>query len=307
MTAGAYDVFTVPVRGGEMAVGRWHGRAGAPTVVLVHGITGTHRSWTLVADALGDAVTVVAPDLRGRGASNRLGGPFGMAAHADDVIALIDHLELGEVALVGHSMGGFVSTVTAMNFPHRVTRVLLVDGGLSLAVPQDTDVDAVLEAVLGPSLARLSMTFATRDAYRAFWLAHPALGPYWNDAIAGYVDYDVEGEEPALRSRASLDAVRADGADTLLVPDAATAITKLACPVTLLRAERGMFDEPAPLYPDALVAAVRALAPNLGSDTVVSQTNHYTITLTRAGAEVIAQHIIEPSPRIIEPGEGGGS
>jgi len=287
-----YDTFTVPVAGGDLHVGRWIGDPGAPTVIALHGITGTHVSWTLVADAVAGNVTLVAPDLRGRGCSNDLPGPYGMAAHADDVIAIADHLGCDALTLAGHSMGGFVSTVTAMRYPERIERVVLVDGGLAVAVPPDVDVDAVLDAVVGPAIARLGMTFASRDEYHDFWRAHPAVGPYWNDAFVAYFDYDLDGEPPALGPRTSLDAVRADGSDTLLVDDARIAVTKVTCPVTMLCAERGMFDEATPLYPDAVIDAVRADAPALTSCARVPNVNHYTILLSSAGADAVANHIV---------------
>jgi pimeloyl-ACP methyl ester carboxylesterase len=49
--------------------------SGAPVVLAVHGITASSRAWLTVARHLGDRVTVIAPDLRGRGASAGLPGP----------------------------------------------------------------------------------------------------------------------------------------------------------------------------------------------------------------------------------------
>ena len=79
-----YSTFDVPAAGGPLHVGRWGD--GDRVVVAAHGITGNHRSWQGVARALGPDVSLVAPDLRGRGASAKLPGPFGMRAHADDLV-----------------------------------------------------------------------------------------------------------------------------------------------------------------------------------------------------------------------------
>ena len=65
-----------------------------------------------LADQLGDAVTLLAPDLRGRGRSSA-GGPYGMAAHADDLMAVLDHAGAADALVVGHSMGGFAAVVAA--------------------------------------------------------------------------------------------------------------------------------------------------------------------------------------------------
>ena len=59
-------------------------------VLAIHGITASSRSWTAVARHLGDQVTFIAPDLRGRGGSSGLPGPFGLAAHLEDLAAVLD-------------------------------------------------------------------------------------------------------------------------------------------------------------------------------------------------------------------------
>ena len=123
-----YDSFAVEVDGGTLHVGRWG--TGRPVVVAAHGITGTHRAFRALAEQLGEEVTLLAPDLRGRGHSNRVGGPFSMAAHADDLVAVLDHVGVQRATIVGHSMGGFVAVVTAHRHPERVERLVLVDGGL---------------------------------------------------------------------------------------------------------------------------------------------------------------------------------
>jgi pimeloyl-ACP methyl ester carboxylesterase len=130
-------------------------------VLAAHGITANALSFGRVAEALAGRVDLVAPDLRGRAGSAGLPGPYGMAAHAADLIAVADHLGLDRVPLAGHSMGGFVVASTAAAYPDRVSGVLLVDGGVSLPVPAGVDVDAVLHAVIGPAMQRLSMTFAS--------------------------------------------------------------------------------------------------------------------------------------------------
>jgi pimeloyl-ACP methyl ester carboxylesterase len=293
MTAAAYDTFDVAVDGGSLRVGRWQGQPGAPVVVAVHGITGSHMQWPEVVAALDGDVTLVAPDLRGRGASGGLPGPYGMSVHARDLVRVLDHLDVDRAVVVGHSMGGYVATVTGMRSPERVDGIVLVDGGIAVEPPPDVDVDAVMAAVLGPAVARLEMTFATREAYHAFWREHPALGPCWSPAVEAYLDYDLEGTEPELRSRVSIDAVRADSADTLLVEDARVGISKISCPAVLLRAERGMVNQVPPLITDELLAVVQPSAPNLVAVRVVPDTNHYSIALAPHGAAAVADAIRE--------------
>ena len=116
---GSYETVDVEVRGGSLRVGIWGTETEAP-VLAVHGITANHLAWQLVAEALPD-VRIVAPDLRGRGRSSGLPGPYGMVQHADDLAQLIDQLGLGPVPVVGHSMGGFVAVAVADRHPDLIS------------------------------------------------------------------------------------------------------------------------------------------------------------------------------------------
>ncbi|MFD1828744.1 MULTISPECIES: alpha/beta hydrolase [Streptomyces] len=271
----------VPVRGGELAVSHWPG-AGEPVVAL-HGITANGRAFGALAEALD--VPLHAPDLRGRAGSAGLPGPYGLGTHVEDVLALLDHLGLERAVLVGHSMGAFTAALAAARHPDRIAGAVLVDGGVGFPAPEGTDIDGLLEAVIGPAMRRLSMTFPDREAYRAFFREHPALGPHWCDAVREQVDRDLVGREPALRSSCVLDAVRADGADVLADPEVLGAVraASAAVPLVLLWAERGMLDEPQGLYDEQRLAAA-GLGPrgDVGGVDVrcVPGANHYSVILT---------------------------
>ena len=283
------QVVSVPVEGGDLAVGVWEGDG--PVVIAAHGVTASHVSWYAVAEALDGAVRLVAPDLRGRGASAGLPGPWGMQAHARDLVAVADHFGVDRPVVVGHSMGAYVASVLAAEHPGRVGRALLVDGGLPIPLPPGLSPEDALQAIIGPAMARLSMTFTTREEYRQFWRNHPALGPWWSPLIEAYVDYDLIGEEPELRSRVSRDAVVADSQDTLGDPTLATALERSGCVLELLRAERGMLDNPEPLFGSEAVAAALGSAPQLVDVGVVPDTNHYTVVLAPHGAAAVADAI----------------
>lgn len=287
-------VISVPVEGGDLTVGVWEGAsAEAPVVVAAHGITASHLSWAPVADALAGDVTLVAPDLRGRGASAGLPGPFGMRSHGRDLVAVMDALGVARAVVVGQSMGGYVANAMAVDHPTRVARVVLVDGGLALRLPEGFSTEELLNMVVGPAVARLSMTFESRDAYRSFWKQHPAIGPWWSPEVEAYVDYDLVGSDAeGWRSRVSAQAVHADSESNLADPWVATAVEQLPCPADLLRAERGMLNEGPPgLFPDDLVAEVLPRAPQLHDLGVVPDTNHYTILLAPHGAAAIADAV----------------
>ena len=290
MAHAPYSSFDVPVSGGSLHVGRWGD--GEDVVIAAHGITGNHRSWQGVARALGPRVSLVAPDLRGRGLSTKLPAPFGMRAHADDLVAILDHLDLDHAVLAGHSMGAYVATTTASVHRERWSQVILVDGGVPLPLPRGVAPADMLAGVLGPALTRLEMTFADRDAYRAFWLAHPALSEpgAWNDDTEAWLDHDLTGTEPELRSSASLEAVRFDGTELLVDDKVRHAFHDLTQPSVLLRAPRGLLNQVPPLLPDELIDPLRATWP-IRLEMLVDNTNHYSILLAPRGAKVVASHI----------------
>lgn len=261
---------------------------GPRTVLALHGISSTSAAWVAVADALPDDWRLVAPDLRGRGHSRALPGPWG-EQHVADVSALAG--ELGPCVLVGHSMGAYIASLAAAERPELYEKVVLVDGGVPLPLPEGTDVDEALAVTLGPALARLRETYADEAAYVEFFRAHPALGPHWNDAIEQYVRYDAMPTGDGVRSRALEEAVRADGRDLLVQQSAFDAALRAAIPGTrLLVAPKGMFGEPPGLLPADRVTAYAEQVPNLTVETV-PDTNHYTILFDPTAARRVADVI----------------
>jgi pimeloyl-ACP methyl ester carboxylesterase len=283
--------FHVPVTGGELTVHRWPGtRPDAPVVLALHGITANGLSWGRVADLLAGGVTLVAPDLRGRAGSGSIEGPFGVDAHIEDVVALIAALGVPRTVLTGHSMGAFVAASTAARHPGSVERLVLVDGGVGFPLPTGLDPDELITAVIGPAMTRLSMTFPDRAAYRAFWQGHPAFAAAWSPWADAYVQYDLTGSEPHLRSSCRLEAVRADGVGQFQ-PEVLTAVHRLRCPAELLWAERGLMDEPQGLYDEQ-----RLSAAELDRDRVVPRlvagANHYSVLVGEQGAAAVARSIL---------------
>ena len=286
------EEFRIPVVGGELAVLRWPAaRPGAPVVLALHGITANGLSWGQVARQLAGRVTLVAPDLRGRAGSSAVTGPFGIGAHADDAAALVAALGGSRVVLTGHSMGAFVAVLAAARYPELFSAVLLVDGGVGFPLPTGMDPDQLLTAVLGPAMARLSMTFPDRDSYRAFWQKHPALNGTWSAEVDAYIQRDLVGTEPELRSSCRLDAVRADGVGQF-EPEVLEAVHRLGIPAGLLWAERGLMDEPQGLYDEARLAAAGLDRTSVVVERVAG-TNHYTLLTAEPGAARVARRLWE--------------
>jgi pimeloyl-ACP methyl ester carboxylesterase len=102
------------------------GSTDAPAVVCVHGVGGSSVGWTPLGDALAASHRVVGVDLPGHGLTPRGDRPVSVRRAAAVLTAAVEHLGLGPVTLVGHSMGGVVSVLTAARAPALVERLLLL-------------------------------------------------------------------------------------------------------------------------------------------------------------------------------------
>lgn len=117
---------------GEIFLRQAEGPADGPTIVLLHG-------WALSADlnwfsGLYDTAAsygqVLAPDLRGHGRGMRSDKPLTLEVMADDVAALVDHLGVGPVILVGYSLGGSVAMLTWQRHRRVVSGMVLMSTAL---------------------------------------------------------------------------------------------------------------------------------------------------------------------------------
>src|SRR4051812_17035988 len=103
------------------------GDGGREPVVFVHGLGGCWQNFLEnIPRAAAEGRRVVALDLPGFGFSEMPEDEISISGYGRVVNSLCDELDLGEVVLVGNSMGGFISAETAIQFPARVARVVLV-------------------------------------------------------------------------------------------------------------------------------------------------------------------------------------
>jgi lipase len=287
-----YRTVDVAVAGGHLRVGVWDAPTeAAPTVLLIHGVTASHLSWPFVAARLPDA-RVIAPDLRGRGRSNEVTGRAGLVVHARDLIAVLDTLGVERAVVVGHSMGAFVALVLGDLYPDRVSRVVLVDGGLPLDLPTGLSTDEIIKYVLGPTAERLAMRFASVDEYLDFWRAHPAFARDWTPELEAYLAYDLVGDEPAFRPATGYATLEEDSIDQNTGTAILEALTHLRHPTVLLTAERGLLDQLPALYAADRIPALLSAYPRL-EHVAVPDVNHYTIALSARGADAVAAAVNE--------------
>lgn len=282
--------FMVPVQGGELAVFQYGNGDGTP-VLLIHGVTSSNRAFQLFADALiarGKAPFAV--DLRGRGDSNSLQGPFGMRQHAADMSAVIDHFGWNKVDVIGHSMGGFVAAALVGLYPDSVGEVVFADGGLPLPMPPGMTVEQIMPFVLGPAMTRLAMEFENKEAYRNYWKPQAAFAKGWSSVLDEYVDYDLRGSEPHMKAATNPQAVEDDSRDLFGDDLIVKSLQGLKKQSLFIKAERGLQDEEGGLYPMPVLAAVLPAYPMLTLE-FLSDCNHYDMFLEATGAEKVAQII----------------
>lgn len=294
MTGHTYRTIDVPVAGGDLRVAVWDPAENAdtaPSVLLVHGVTSSHLAWSWVIDRL-PGIRAIAPDLRGRGASNGLEGPAGMRAHAQDLAAVLETLDVDRILVVGHSMGAFVAVVFADLYPDLVSRLVLVDGGLPLDAPAGLDPADLAAAILGPTLERLSKRYADVEAYLDFWRMHPGFQHDWSPLLERYIAYDlVDDGGGALRPATSHQVTIDDTMDLntgTAVPDA---LSRLRHPTRFITVPLGLQNEPPGLYsPERLEQLLTVLPVDHRR---YEGFNHYTIVMSDAGADEIGAIALE--------------
>lgn len=113
--------------------------------------------WNQVIQRLVDnGFRCIAYDRRGHGHSGAYDGEWTVDLLADDLAGLIEHLDLGDVTLVGHSLGcGEIVRYLSRHGTARVNRAVLVAGQLPLVVETADNPDGVPEAMLDAMLAEL--------------------------------------------------------------------------------------------------------------------------------------------------------
>jgi lipase len=299
--------FQVPVAGGSLNVA-YAGPAPAEAkvvVLAVHGITASLMAWRAVARHLagGTGACLIAPDLRGRGGSAALPGPYGLATHVHDLIATLDHVGAQRAVMVGHSMGAHVAALLAAEQPHRVAGLVLVDGGLPCPAPLDASQEEPEDAGAAP--ARMETPCASADEYLAGWRKHPAFARAWDDDVEAYARYDIADDGCGARCVVSEEAVMADSFDLLFDGATRRAIIRVRARTRLLRAPRGPLDDDCPVIPREYLDDLAVQHPQLDVEHV-PDTNHYTILLGNSPGPARVATAIATAIRDAEGSRGGG-
>ncbi len=113
----------------------------APPVVLLHGFTSSNRMWIGQVGPLARQYRAIAPDLRGHGKTTAPEdlAEYGIVRYAEDLRALLDHLEITACALVGCSFGGMIALQFATTYPERVAALAVSDSSPAYEHPAYDD------------------------------------------------------------------------------------------------------------------------------------------------------------------------
>jgi len=99
-------------------------------LVLLHGWPQTWREWHSMIPALARQFTVIAPDMRGFGDSDKPGSGYDKRTVAQDIHQLVHHLGFHEINLVGHDIGMMVAYEYASAHPDEVRKLAVLEAGL---------------------------------------------------------------------------------------------------------------------------------------------------------------------------------
>ena len=273
--------FDVPVAGGALTVARAGAppRAGQPVILVLHGMTSGHMAYRTVARHLcstSGRICLLAPDLRGRGRSSHLPQRGGIAAHIDDMIAVLDHVGADRAIIVGHSMGCNIAARFGADHPERTAAVVLLDGGLPHLSPALAP-DGASEDEAPGLLHRLQTTYATVDEYLEYWRSHPALKNAWDDDIEAFALTDFVTDDDGVHCVVDLTAVLADIGSLTFDGLTRTSIARVQAPVRLMRAERGLYDDE-PVIPLKKLEEFLPRHPHVSVE-YVPDVNHYTLLM----------------------------
>jgi 2-succinyl-6-hydroxy-2,4-cyclohexadiene-1-carboxylate synthase len=161
-------------------VERCDGPVGAPVLLLMHGFTGSSRSWAGLMAALQETCTTLAVDALGHGASDAPDDParYAMAHVVADTLALLDQLAIDRCALLGYSMGGRMALQLAVAAPQRVRGLILESASPGLRTPAERLARREADAGLARLLDEQGLpAFVARWERLPLWQSQGSLPP----------------------------------------------------------------------------------------------------------------------------------
>ena len=100
-----------------------------PPLLLLHGLGSSSQDWPLQIPDFAPHYTLLMPDIRGHGRSDKPAGPYHLTQFAADIRHLLAGLNIGPAHILGISMGGMVALQLALDTPQQVRSLILANTG----------------------------------------------------------------------------------------------------------------------------------------------------------------------------------
>jgi len=244
-----------------------------PPIIFVHGLTANAFCFQAFADDLTRDHRVFAYDQRGRGDSDKPESGYSIPIHTADLAELIDEWELNRPVVAGHSSGAFIALYLAAHYPEKLSKLILIDAGASVAWKTIEEQPAWLTA----SINRLGTPVASFEEYMQRLKAAPFLGPYWNPYFDLYFEHDIYTKsDGSVVSKAFREGIIEDNKYNLYEYKPEEQWRDVTVPTLLLRAGQGLFTDNDQLLSEEAAAAIQHGIKNCRYVNFPNL-NHYTI------------------------------
>ncbi len=144
----------------------YQGEPGGEPIILLHGYTDSWLSYSPVLPLLDKKYRVYILDQRGHGESDRPVGSYALQQFADDVLAFMDHMNIKQATIVGHSLGSFVSQHVAVAAPERVKRLVLSASATTIRNAVVTDFQREVNTLKDPVPEQFVREFQKGTAFQ---------------------------------------------------------------------------------------------------------------------------------------------
>lgn len=219
-----------------------------PACLFIHAFPFDGRMWGAQRDALASEFRIIVPDLRGFGRSLGLAPASSIDDHADDLVKLLDHLHIDNVAVLGLSMGGYIALAMARRHPERLRALVLAD---TRAVPdfpkdranRDINIGLVRNEGVGALMDKMRPILLAEDAHESVVALARSIGA--SQHPQGVID-----ALEALRDR----------------PDARPGLSSISVPTSLIVGELDTLSPASEMkeMADAIPAARLTVIPGVG-------------------------------------------
>jgi 3-oxoadipate enol-lactonase len=189
-----------------------------PVVVLSHSLATSMDIWAYQLPLLAHRFRVLLYDLRGHGRSAAPGGSYTLLELASDVAALLDHLHISRAAFVGLSIGGMIAQVFALQYPDKLSGLVLCSTGSRTEQQAKATIDDRINTVRAKGLKSQVHSTLTRWFSSRFIEEAPATMAWVSDLILATSIDGYAGCGRAIQGLDMTDALSEVRVKTLIIP-----------------------------------------------------------------------------------------